>query len=133
MTFEGTVQRDNTLSGMIKSERGEIEVAGKLIGGTLIGTWNLEVESERGPRKQRLRVNPDMSGRYGAIAVKKIELDGEKVSFKIVLEFGDRKFEMNFAGKIEDSKLIGEMTSDRGSQKITGTKVIRTFRRRSTR
>jgi hypothetical protein len=131
MTFEGNVQGD-TLTGTIKSERGEIEVAGKLIGGALIGTWNLEIESERGPRRQRLRVNPDMSGLYGAIAIKKVELDGEKVSFKIVLEFGDQTFEMNFAGKIEDSKLIGEMTTSRGSQKITGTKVIRTFRRRST-
>jgi hypothetical protein len=131
-TFEGTVRGD-TLSGMIKSERGEIEVEGKLVGGSLIGTWNLEVASERGTRKQRLRVNPDMSGLYGAIAVKKVNLEGEKVSFKIVLEFGDQKYEMNFAGKIEDSKLTGEMTTSRGSQKITGTKVIRTSRRPRTR
>jgi hypothetical protein len=133
MTFEGTVRGD-TLSGVMKSERGEITVEGKMIGAPIIGTWNLEVTSDRGSRKQRLRVNPDMSGLYGAIAIKKVELEGEKVSFKIVLEFGDQKFEMNFAGKIEDSKLTGEMTTSRGgSQKITGTKVIRTFRRRSTR
>ena len=131
-TFEGTVRGD-TLSGMIKSERGEIEVEGKLVGGSLIGTWNLEVASERGTRKQRLLVNSDMSGLYGAIAVKKVELEGEKVNFKIVLEFGDQKYEMNFAGKIEDSKLIGEITTDRGSQKIKGTKVVRTFGRRSRR
>ena len=130
-TFEGTVRGD-TLSGVMKSERGEITVEGKLIGASLIGTWNLEVTSDRGSRKQRLRVNPDMSGLYGAITIKKVELEGEKVSFKIVLEFGEQKFEMNFAGKIEDSKLTGEMTTDRGSQKITGTKVIRTFRRRGT-
>jgi hypothetical protein len=130
-TFEGTVQGD-TLSGVMKSERGEITVEGKLIGAPIIGTWNLEVASERGSRKQRLIVNPDMSGLYGAIAIKKVELEGEKVSFKIALEFGDQTFEMNFAGKIEDSKLTGEMTTSRGSQKITGTKVIRTFRRRST-
>jgi hypothetical protein len=130
-TFEGTVRGD-TLSGMIKSERGEIEVEGKLVGAPIIGTWNLEVVSERGSRKQRLRVNPDMSGLYGAIAVKKVNLEGEKVSFKIVLEFGDQKYEMNFAGKIEDSKLTGEITTSRGSQKITGTKVVRTFRRRRT-
>jgi hypothetical protein len=130
-TFEGTIERD-TLSGVMKSERGEITVEGKLVGAPIIGTWNLEVASERGNRKQRLLVNPDMSGLYGAIAVKKVNLEGEKVSFQIVLEFGDQKYEMNFAGKIEDSKLTGEITTSRGSQKITGTKVIRTFRRRST-
>ncbi len=130
-TFEGTVRGD-TLSGVMKSERGEITVEGKLVGAPVIGTWNLEVTSDRGTRKQRLLVNPDMSGLYGAIAIKKVELEGDKVSFKIVLEFGDQTFEMNFAGKIEDSKLTGEMTTSRGSQKITGTKVVRTFRRRST-
>ena len=131
-TFEGTVRGD-TLSGAMKSERGEITVEGKLIGGSLIGTWNLEVTSEqRGTRKQRMRVNPDMSGLYGAIPVKKVNLEGNQVSFKIVLEFGDQRFEMDFAGKLDDSKLTGELTSERGSQKIKGTKVVRTFRRRST-
>jgi hypothetical protein len=116
----------------MKSQRGEIAVEGKLIGGPLIGTWNLEVTSERGTRKQRLRVNPDMSGLYGAIPIKKINLEDGKVDFLAVLEFGDQSFEIRFEGKIEDSKLTGELTTSRGSQKIKGTKVIRTFRRRST-
>jgi len=133
MAFEGTIDREtDTLSGVIKSERGEMKTEGKRTGTPLIGTWNLESTSERGTRKQRLVVNPDMSGLYGALAVKKVEFEDGKVSFKIVMKFGDQTFEMNFAGKIEDSKLIGEMTSDRGSQKITGTKVIRRFRRRRT-
>jgi hypothetical protein len=130
-TFEGTVRGD-TLSGVMKSERGEIEVEGKLIGGSLIGTWNLEVTSERGTRKQRMRVNPDMSGLYGAIPIKKINLEDGKVDFLTVLEFGDQSFEIRFEGKLDDSKLTGELTSERGSQKIKGTKVIRTFRGRGT-
>ncbi len=130
-TFEGTVRGD-TLSGAMKSQRGDITVEGKLIGGPVIGTWNLEVTSERGTRKQRLRVNPDMSGLYGAIPIKKVNLEGNQVSFKIVLEFGEQRFEMDFEGKLDESKLTGELTSERGSQKVKGTKVIRTFRRRST-
>ena len=128
-TFEGRVQGD-TLSGTIKSERGEIPVEGQRVGGALIGTWNLDVEAEWGKIKQRLRVNPDMSALYGSTPVKKVSLDGDKVSFKIALEFGDQKFEMNFAGKLEDSKLTGEMTTSRGNQKITGTKVVRRSPRR---
>ena len=38
---------------------------------------------------------------------------------------------MNFQGKIQDDKLAGEMTTSMGSQKITGTKVVR--RRRPAR
>ncbi len=130
-TFEGTVRGD-TLSGVMKSERGEITVEGKLVGAPIIGTWNLEVTSERGSRQQRLRVNPDMSALYGAIPIKKINLENDKVDFLTVLKFGDQSFEIRFEGKIEDTKLTGEITTSRGSQKITGTKVIRTFRRRST-
>ncbi len=63
-----------------------------------------------------------MSALYGTIVIDKVNLEGDKVSFKTVLEFGERKFEINFEGKLEDSKLTGELTSERGSQKIKGTK-----------
>ena len=131
-SFAGTIEREtDTLTGTLKSNRGEIEAVGKRAGTALIGTWMLESTSERGTRKQRLMVNPDMSGLYGATPIKKVNLEGNQVSFKIVLEFGDQTFERGFEGKLEDSKLTGELTSSRGSQKITGKKVVRTFRRRS--
>ena len=128
-TFEGTVQRD-TLSGVFKSERGEITAEGKLIGASLIGNWNLEITSERGSRQQRMKVNRNMSGMYGPIPIEKVNLESNKVSFNVVLEFGERKFEMSFEGKLEESKLTGELTTSRGSQKVTGAKIIRRPRRR---
>ncbi|MBC8468260.1 MAG: hypothetical protein H8D56_02210 [Planctomycetes bacterium] len=131
-SFEGSIERETgTLTGVLKSDRGEIEAVGKRAGTALIGTWNIESTSERGARKQRLIVNPDMSALYGAIPIKEVSLEGDVVSFKIVLEFGDQTFEMGFKGKLSDTKLTGELTSSRGSQKITGTKAVRTFRRRS--
>lgn len=130
-TFEGSIDRQtDTLSGVIKSEMGEIQAEGKRMGSALIGEWKLESTSERGTRTQRLRVNPDMSGLYGAIPIKKISFENGKVDFLLVLQFGDQSFEMTFAGKLEDAKLTGELTSSRGSQKIKGTKIVRTFRRR---
>ena len=132
MSFKGTIDREtDTLTGTFTSNRGEIEAVGKRAGTPLIGTWILESTSERGTRKQRLMVNPDMSGLYGAIPIKKINFEEGKVDFLLVLQFGDQSFEMTFAGKLEDSKLIGELTSSRGSQKVKGTKIVRTFRRRS--
>ena len=130
-TFEGNVRGD-TLTGAFKSERGEIAAEGKIKNASLIGTWILEITSDRGARKQRLRINPDMSALYGSMPVKKINLEDGKVSFKLVMEFGDRKFESTFEGKIQDSKITGELTSSRGTRKVTGKKVVRTFRRRST-
>ncbi len=129
-TFEGTIGRDSTLSGVISSEMGEVQAEGKLIGAPLIGTWNLDIESERGNRKQRLRVNSDMSALFGSTLIKKVNLDGDKVSFNYVMTFGDREFEVGFEGKIADTKLTGEVKTERGTSKVTGTK--RVYRRRST-
>ena len=129
-TFEGSIEGRDTLTGVFKSERGEIKAEGKLAGAALIGTWNLDIASQRGDRKQRLVVNPDMSGLYGAIALEKVNLDGDKVSFKAAMKFREREFEMSFEGKLAESKLTGELTTSRGSQKVTGTKVVRRFRRR---
>ena len=132
-TFKGTIDREtDMLSGVISmSEMGEIQAEGKRIGGPLIGDWNLESTSERGTRNQRLRVNPDMSGLYGALPIKKVNFEKGRVDFLLVLQFGDQSFEMTFAGKLEDAKLTGELTSSRGSQKVKGSKIVRTFRRRS--
>jgi len=123
-TFTGTLQR-NEITGTFKSDRGESQVAGTRIGADLIGTWNLGLTSDRGERKQRLVVNGDLSGLYGSMPVKEIKLDGDNVSFKLVMEFGQNTFEMDFAGKLAESTLTGELTSDRGSQKVIGTKVVR--------
>lgn len=122
-TFEGTVKED-TLSGTIKSERGETAAEGKRIGAALIGKWELEITSERGTRKQILQVSPDLSAMYGPTAVKKVNLEGDKVTFQIVVEFGEQKFESNFAGKLDGQKLTGEFTSERGTQKVAGKKAV---------
>lgn len=128
-TFEGEIEQDS-LTGVLKSQRGELEVTGKRKGAPIIGIWNLDVASERGERKQRLRVYPDLSARYGTLPVEKVTLEGDQVSFKIVLEFGEREFELSFAGTLDGEKLSGELTSSRGTSKVTGTKVERRMRRR---
>jgi hypothetical protein len=128
-TFEGTLQRDG-LTGTLKTERGESTVEGTRQGAALIGTWNLESTTERGTRQQRLVVYPDLTGLYGSLPVKKINFQNGTVDFVMALQFGDQSFEMSFKGKIEDNKLTGELTSDRGSQKVTGAKVVRTGGRR---
>ena len=131
MAFEGTL-RNTSLEGVFTSDRGETPATGMRVGASVIGTWNLDIESERGARKQRLRVNSDMSALYGSALIKKINLDGGKVSFKYVRSFGDQEFETSFEGKLAESKLTGELTTSRGTRKVKGTKVVRTFRRRST-
>jgi tRNA A58 N-methylase Trm61 len=121
-TFEGTV-KGHKLSGIIKSDRGDITIEGTRVGAALVGQWELEITTDNGNRKQLLRINPDLSARYGTIAIQKVNLDNNKVTFETELEFGDRKIEIGFAGKLEGRKLTGELTSSRGSQQVTGKKI----------
>jgi len=122
-TFAGTV-KGHTLSGVFKSERGESTAEGTRIGAALVGKWELEITSERGTRTQLLQVNPDLSGLYGSTAVKKVDFKDGQAAFNIALEFGEQKFEIDFKGKLDGKNLTGELTTSRGTQKVTGKKVV---------
>ena len=130
-SFEGTI-KGNKLTGKLTSQRGEIEIEGQRQGAALIGKWDLELTSDRGTRKQILLVNPDLSGLYGATPVKKIDLEGDQVSFKIIRSFGDQEFESNFKGTLKSGKLTGELVSSMGSQTVTGLKRSRMPARQQT-
>ena len=123
-TFSGAIEGD-ALSGTIKSEMGDVDVQGARVGAAAIGTWNLDVETEWGPMKQRLVVHPDMSALYGTMPIKKVEFADGKLTFGMVVPFGDDEFKMDFAGKIADGKLTGQMNTSRGTQEIKGAKVVR--------
>jgi hypothetical protein len=127
LDFEGTVGY-MSLEGAYKSDRGEAPATATRVGAPVIGTWNLDIESERRSYKQRLRINRDMSALYGSRLIKKIDLDGDKISFKYVAEWGDQRFDVSFEGKIAESKLSGELKTSQSTSKVTGAK--RQFRRR---
>jgi precorrin-6B methylase 2 len=129
--FEGTI-KGHKLTGTMKSERGEITVEGRREGGALIGKWDLELTSDRGTRKQILQVNPDLSGLYGSNAIKKINLEGKQVSFKIVRTFRDQEYESTFKGTLDGRKLTGERVSSRGTQTVVGKKRARTQAKQKT-
>ena len=131
-TFEGTVKGPK-LSGVFKTERGEIAVEGTRVGGALVGLWELEITGENRNSKQLLRINPDLSAMFGPIAIKKVNLDDNKIAFKTDLEFGDRKIEIGFIGQLEGRKLIGELTNSRGSRQVTGQKIRSTSAQGQTR
>lgn len=120
-TFEGTI-KGHTLTGAIKSDRGDLTVEGKRVGAAIVGLWELDITSDSGNRKQLLRINPDLSALYGPIAIEKVDFDNERVAFKTTLTFGDRQYEMSFSGQVNNRKLTGELTTSRGTRTVTGQK-----------
>jgi len=125
-TFEGAAQGDK-LTGTIKSDRGDVPVAGTRAGGALAGKWILTSVSERGTRNLLMTVNADLTGRYefffSEIPIKDLKLEGNQVTFTIESSFGDQTFKSDFKGKLEDGVLKGQMTSERGTSEITGKKL----------
>ena len=120
-SFEGTL-KGHTLSGTIKSDRGEIALEAKRAGALAIGQWELDVKFDNRTRKELLRVLPDLSARYGAISIEKVNLDDKDVTFKTSLEVGYETLDISFAGRIKGRKITGEITSSVGAAQVTGEK-----------
>jgi hypothetical protein len=125
-SFEGTVQGDK-LTGVFKSERGEIPATGQRFGAAIIGDWELTITSEQGTRTSMLMVYPDVTGRLeffgGEIPIKNLKFEGDQLTFAIEMGFGDQTFTMDFKGKVDGKTLKGQMTSSRGTSEVAGKKI----------
>jgi hypothetical protein len=126
MTFEGTVQGDK-LTGVSKSDMGDIPVTGTRFGADLIGKWELTTVSDFGTRTVLMTINPDLSGRYesfgGELPMKNLKYENGQLTFGVEMGFGDQTFGMDFKGKVDGQTLKGQMDSDRGTTEITGKKL----------
>lgn len=137
-SYKGSLTQRKSLNGTYTTEAGEeYSVLSQRLGTPMIGAWNLEVMSEQGSRHQRLKVNRDMSGWYGAIPIKEVHLQGDDpqrpnrprtVTFKTVMKSGERTVEMSFTGKVTEGQLSGEITTPAGTAKVVGKKLVQTLR-----
>jgi hypothetical protein len=50
-------------------------------------------------------------------------VDGDQVSFKVIMRYGERDVPMEFKGRLDGTTLNGERTTSRGTSKFTGKKV----------
>ena len=124
MEYEMMADGDE-LEGTVNTPRGTREIEGELIGDDLIGRWELNWETDRGPRKQLLIVYPDMSARFGSELIEKIDFDedGDKVHFKLTRTFGDRTFETELTASVDDNEMSGQLITNWGTEDVTGKKI----------
>jgi hypothetical protein len=126
MTFDGTAQGDK-LTGTSKNESMEVAVTGQRVGAALVGKWELTTTSDRGPRTSTLIVDGDLTGRYesfgGEIPVRDLKLEGNQVSFKVTMGFGDQTRETEFKATLEGKTLKGQYITQNGTRELTGKKI----------
>jgi hypothetical protein len=128
-----------TLKGEVTSQRGTREVTGKKLDevSPIVGTWEITRQAppdaaqgqgqNQGPRTSTLVIKADMTGTYAGrnstAPLTDLKLEGDQVSFKVVVKYGDREVPMEFKGKLEGGALKGAFTSSRGTREATGKKV----------
>jgi hypothetical protein len=131
--YEGRLTQQKSLNGTYTTDKRAFSVLSMRLGKPMIGTWNLEVTSEQGSRHQRLEINRDMSGWYGAIPIKEVHLQGDDphrphrprtVTFKTIVKSGEKAVEMSFAGKVTDAQLSGQLTTPSGTAKVSGKREV---------
>jgi hypothetical protein len=74
-----------------------------------------------------LIVRGDLSGRYesfgGEAPVKDLKLEGNQVSFKVMMGFGDQAQEREFKGTLDGKTLKGQIAPQNGAREVTGKKI----------
>ncbi|MGA2677772.1 MAG: glycoside hydrolase family 5 protein [Sedimentisphaerales bacterium] len=133
--FAGTIEGDRIsgtvtcagnkshIEGHRRPKGNTVPVEANGVGSELIGNWILNSKVKWGSPKQRLKVNPDMSGLYGVTPISRITLEGDKVSFKVPAG----KYPLTFECKLDGSKLAGVQKTSRDSQEVTGEKMGSAF------
>jgi len=128
LDFKGKLDGKN-LKGQIAWDSGTGEVTGMKAGqaSAVVGTWEFTRESSQGTRISTLKIKPDMTGTYtvrdNEIAVTDLKADGDQVSFKVTMRYGDNEVPMEFKGKVDGKILKGEFVTERGAREATGKKI----------
>lgn len=87
------------------------------------GKWTAEMQGRNG---NTMTVNMNLkadgnnltgtvSGRNGDTNITDGKIDGDNISFKVVREFNDNKFTMNYQGKVEGDVIHFSMTMEGGN------------------
>ena len=128
LDFKGKLDGKN-LTGQIAWDSGTGEVSGRKAGqaSAVVGTWEFTRESSQGTRTSTLKIKPDMTGTYtvrdNEIAITDLKADGNQVSFKVIMRYGDNEVPMEFKGKVDGKILKGEFVTERGAREATGKKI----------
>jgi len=128
MDFKGKLD-GKTLNGELVSDRGTSEVVGKKVkeASPVVGTWEFTRETSRGTRTSTLKIKEDMTATYtvrdNELTVTDLKVDGNQISFKVIMRYGEREVPMEFKGKVDGTRLVGERTTSRGSSKVIGKKI----------
>ena len=63
-----------------------------------------------------------LTGKWGSSELSNVKFKDGKLTFTRTIRFGDNEFTMNYIGSLEDGKLVGLLSSDRGEFPANGAR-----------
>jgi hypothetical protein len=95
----------------------------------LTGVWTLSIDTPRGLQHPTLEISEGEAGysgvynsRRGPIEIEKINRDGTKFSFPLVISVPIGDIEVNYIGKFEGNEMEGTVQNPRGEVPFTGVR-----------
>ena len=87
---------------------GKWETTRETPNGTMTSTFTFQVDGNK--------LTGTIGSQRGDTEISEGAIDGNKISFKIVMTRGDRTMEMVYSGTVEDDTITGTMETPRGEQ-----------------
>ncbi len=92
----------------------------------ITGDWEMVMEFGGRPSYSTLSISKNADGtlaaNWGSSEISNLKFEGNKLSFARTMKFGDQEFTSNFTGVLENGKLEGLTSSDRGEFPIKGSR-----------
>ena len=69
------------------------------------------------------KADGSFTGKWGLAELSDVKFDGQKLTFVRIITMQDNEFRMNYEGTLQDGKLVGKFTSDRGEFAANGART----------
>lgn len=92
----------------------------------ITGEWEMTMDFGGRPSYATLSISKNadgtLAGKWGSNELANVKFQDGKLSFVRTVRFGDQQFSMSYNGTLEDGKLMGLMSSERGEYAANGAR-----------
>jgi len=93
----------------------------------ITGPWEMTMSFGGRPSYATLTIsrNADgsLAGKWGSDELSNVRFEGQRLTFTRTIRMGNQEFTMNYMGTLNDGKITGLMSSDRGEFEVDGARV----------
>lgn len=117
----------NKATGELDFGQGTASIVGEKVVSSIVGKWNLMVDSQLGNNPRTLVVNDDLSGTYGGgdfdeFAISNLKVDGATITLEVTLSVQDQELPSTITLTLDGNKVSGELDFGQGTASIVGEK-----------